>query len=407
MGIVFGLAALATGAFTILPPDAILFRVYKAIPGFAMFRFPSRLLVLTAFFTALAAALGVDQLGRRTPSATLRGQSLVHTGALLVVLGLLVWPYRNTLAVVSTAGPELVAPDPRFFPPPTRPTSSYRVSVPGGRLDLRMGTFVRQGMRHHVRALQDYDPLTSRRLGTFLAAIGGIPAPTVDDFHPFAGALSAEPVVMRPRLFDLVAVQAVMLPADRVPAEGPPGWTLVARTGDLVTFRNERALPRAYVVRRARFVADQAAALDAITQDGFDGHGETVLVGSPGADAERALEAADAGPFVPATFVRDDPEHVVLSIAPEAPGVLVVADAFAPGWEATVDGTPRRLWQANHLVRGVVVGPGDRVVELRYHAPGFAAGIVACVSAWTVVLGGLVIARRRARRGLTREGSRQ
>jgi hypothetical protein len=394
MGTVFALAALVIGIFTTVGPESVFFRVYKAVPGFAMFRFPSRLLLLVAFFTGLAAALGLEAIVARGPLAPPSRRLVVRAAALLVVVALLVWPYRNTLAVIWTAGPELTEPDPRFVPRPTRPPSSYRAWVPGGRMDLGAGKFVRQGMRLHVRVLQDYDPLSSARLGTFLTAVTGMPPPDPDDLHLFTGALLSDPFITRPELLDLVSVRAIMIRPDGVRHAGVSGWTHEGQGDNLLRFRNDRALPRAYVVQRARFVADQQASLDTIIEDGFDGHGEVVLVGSPETESERAVVAGTPVPAVPARFVRDDPEDIVASIAPAAPSVLVVADAFAPGWEATVDGKPRRLWQANYMVRGVVVGPEDRTVELRYHAPGFAAGLTICIATWTMVLLALAVARR-------------
>ncbi len=77
--------------------------------------------------------------------------------------------------------------------------------------------------------------------------------------------------------------------------------------------------------------------------------------------------------------------------------MLVLADAFAPGWEVAVDGRWRRLWQANHFVRAVVLRPGDRQVEFRYHAPGFALGMALFVVTWTVVLTALGMGRLRRR----------
>ena len=67
-----------------------------------------------------------------------------------------------------------------------------------------------------------------------------------------------------------------------------------------------------------------------------------------------------------------------------------LADAFAPGWRVTVDGAPRRLWQANFLMRGVSLRPGDQRVEFRYRAPGFALGVALAVGAWGCVLGALM-----------------
>jgi len=84
-----------------------------------------------------------------------------------------------------------------------------------------------------------------------------------------------------------------------------------------------------------------------------------------------------------------------VTVAPSAPAVLVLADAFAPGWEATVDGVPRRLWQTNYLVRSVVVAPGDHQVDFRYRAPGFRAGVTILIGTWTVVLLSLAVARAR------------
>ncbi len=40
------------------------FFLYRWIPGFAMFRFPARLIVLVAFFAAIAAGLGLTALAR-------------------------------------------------------------------------------------------------------------------------------------------------------------------------------------------------------------------------------------------------------------------------------------------------------------------------------------------------------
>jgi hypothetical protein len=266
--------------------------------------------------------------------------------------------------------------------------------VPGGRLDLTAGGFAREGMRHGVRVLQDYEPLTSRRLGVFLNAIVGQPPPAPDAFVPFTGAVLNDKGVVRPALLDLVAVRTILGPATPTP---PPGWRLVRSIGDLAWYRNDRALPRAYVVDRARFVATEDDALATILGTDFDGHGEAVLVGLPETPGDRAVAAAAGTVATPARLVVDEPERLAVEIDRTAPGVLVVADAFAPGWTATVDGAPRPLRQANYLVRGIVLQPGDRRVELRYRAPGFAAGLALAGGAWSIVLLALAVSRAASR----------
>lgn len=63
-------------------------------------------------------------------------------------------------------------------------------------------------------------------------------------------------------------------------------------------------------------------------------------------------------------------EHERVEIAAEADGaaVIVVADAFWPGWEARVDGRPVPLMAADVLVRAVPV-PGGRHQLVMTYAP--------------------------------------
>ncbi len=59
-------------------------------------------------------------------------------------------------------------------------------------------------------------------------------------------------------------------------------------------------------------------------------------------------------------------EQVVLQVATDVPGLLVLADTYYPGWEARVDGTPVPILPTNVLFRGVQVPPGEHRVEFTY-----------------------------------------
>jgi hypothetical protein len=396
IGLVLGLAAVGTALLSIVRPSSPLFAVYKALPGLAMFRFPTRILVLTALFGAVTAALGITAIGRVRPlAASGAGRVAFETVALVTVVALLAWPFVNTTEVAWRAGSNSVAPDPRFVPQVMTQIGSDRVSVVSDRPDLKWGTFVRQGMRRHVRVLEDYEPLSSRRLGTLLSTIAGMPAAPHPASAPFTGSIVGQRTFARPELLDLVAVRAVQAPVRWLPAGGVPGWTQVGRIGDVATWTNARALPRAYVVRRAGFVPDDAAAFATITARDFDARTEVVLVGEATDDAERAATITANTPLEPARIATDEPEEVVVEVG-DGGGVLVLADAFAPGWDVVVDGRRRRLLQANYLVRAVVLEPGDRRVTFRYRAPGFALGVSVAIGAWVAAL--VLLAARRVRR---------
>src|SRR2546428_1351972 len=158
-------------------------------------------------------------------------------------------------------------------------------------------------------------------------------------------------------------------------------------------YENRAALPRAYTVSRVRFVPGESEALGALLAPGFDGHQEAVAVGEPVESLVGGVREA----FRPARIAVDELERVVIDVDVPRPALLVLADAFAPGWHVMVDGAPRRLWQVNHYVRGVTVGPGDRRAEFSYRPPRLLPGLGLCVIAWGGL--GLLAAIDRCRRG--------
>jgi uncharacterized membrane protein YfhO len=63
-----------------------------------------------------------------------------------------------------------------------------------------------------------------------------------------------------------------------------------------------------------------------------------------------------------------DPERVVLETDASAPALLVLAEAWYPGWSATVDGSPAAVVPANAWMRAVSVPAGRHQVELRFRS---------------------------------------
>jgi hypothetical protein len=228
-------------------------------------------------------------------------------------------------------------------------------------------------MMQQVRVLNDYDPLASRRLREFMRALQGLPIEPTEGL-PFTGGILPKQPVTNPKLLDLAAVSHLVLVkgAATVPTAALE-W--IGDYGPHELVRNPSALPRAYLIDRARVVPDARAALDTIVSAGFDGHREAVLVGdAAGADTQPLEGAVPSAPHA-VRFAMDAPEQVTIDLETDHTALLVLADAYAPGWTVRVDGTPRRLWQVNHLMRGVIVQPGERRADFTYRAPGFALGV--------------------------------
>jgi hypothetical protein len=390
LGVVLGMGAVIA-YYLMLGPGTPLFVLYRWLPGLAMFRLPMRIFPIIGFAAAIGAALGASRAG-----GVLRRPALRWTfeAALVVtVVVWLVWPGSNPDHYPWTNPPVHQLP---FMDAVPELTGTQRAWLPGDRMDLGFGVYPRLGMRQHLRVLQDYEPLSSRRLGTYLAAVADLPNFDPDPGEPFAGYLIGAAHIARPHLLDLVAVRTIVAPQATVGDVAAIGWSLVRPVWELGLYVNRHALPRAYVTTLVDFAPTETDALAKLLPDEPRVRNGVVLVGSPDDAAPATRSATRDAPVLPARFVRDDPEHLAIAVAPVEPGVLVVADTFADGWTARVDGAPRRVWQANYLVRGVEVAPGDRLVELEYRAPGFRTGLALAAAGWLLVLGAIVVSRRRA-----------
>ncbi|HVI92763.1 MAG TPA: hypothetical protein VM753_02090 [Anaeromyxobacter sp.] len=89
-------------------------------------------------------------------------------------------------------------------------------------------------------------------------------------------------------------------------------------------------------------------------------------------------------------------------------GVLVVNDAWAPGWSATIDGAAVDVLPADVLVRAVRWPAGRHRLVMRYEAPGLVAGgwVSALALAVAVAALGVQRARRPAEGGVAARRSR-
>ena len=177
-------------------------------------------------------------------------------------------------------------------------------------------------------------------------------------------------------------------------ARGAPLPRILARRSDLglVILEDPAALPRAFVTR-PRFVPDGAAARAALATEAVARGQVAAVEHAPVAMAEAAPPLA--GP-VPATVVSYAPEHVVVQATAPAPGVLVLNDAFFPGWRVTVDGRPAPLLRANYLVRGVLLPAGSHRVVFTRPVP---ASLVAGAALSVLALAALALLWVRGRGG--------
>ena len=75
------------------------------------------------------------------------------------------------------------------------------------------------------------------------------------------------------------------------------------------------------------------------------------------------------------------PTRVRVQVRADAPGWLLLADNWYPGWRTSVDGQPAKLHRADWVLRAVFVPAGSHEVEFRFAPATFRVGLAITVAA--------------------------
>ncbi len=183
---------------------------------------------------------------------------------------------------------------------------------------------------------------------------------------------------------------SVYTPADYDALKHKPG-TLVARDSvfELLLVEHPDARPRVSLAK-PRCVPDAVAALGFLRDASLRARKAAVECG------DVALAPASDAPLAgPLRVEVDAPEHLVVNVEASEDAVLLINDAWQPGWTAFLDGALTPLLPANVAVRAVPTPRGPHRVELRYRAPGVLPGLWLFAATCVGLAGAEVLRRRR------------
>lgn len=144
---------------------------------------------------------------------------------------------------------------------------------------------------------------------------------------------------------------------------------------------------RAFLVGEAQIVTDDDAGDDAALQ--LLRAGESVVLHG---NVELPPAALDGSETV--EILEYDSDRVALAVSAPAEALLVLADAWHPGWRATVNGEPKPVYRANLLYRAVTVPAGKSRVELTFSPDMWRIALYIGVGLWLItLLAALALAR--------------
>jgi hypothetical protein len=222
-------------------------------------------------------------------------------------------------------------------------------------------------MFYGLRDIRGYDP----------------PKPTTSYFDLFRLANPAEsdwglrfPALTRQarRVLDLLSVRYLLVAPSEPPireAEMP----VVYRGLDAVVYEDRLAAPRAYVPQRVVRARGEAEVLSTLVAPGFQA-GRDAVVQAPAPAASGTVRLVSA-----------EDTRVALRADLSRGGLVVLNDAWAKGWRATVDGHPASALQVNSVGRGVIVPAGLHTIVWSYEAPGLVLGAVLSGASLLILVG--------------------
>lgn len=279
------------------------------------------------------------------------------------------------------------------------------LSEPGRMSPVAEGPFrlLNVGMTYDRESASGYDSLLIWRYAHLHWILNtGAPYPHKTLEHDLAATVVknwASPLV------DLLNIRYIIAPRPLMPhwverfSPQPPGPRnpLHARhepvwDPQLRVYENPRALPRAFVLFDAEVHTDDAAHARALAT--LDPRKKVLL--------DRVPEPAPVGdgrPLVPARYLEAEYDRLRIEASADAPGVLVIAEAYYPGWSATLDGQPVPLLRADYAFRGVALPAGRHLVELRFRSRPTEVGLLVSAAGLLGLLGLAMVPRLRRRGG--------
>jgi len=196
-------------------------------------------------------------------------------------------------------------------------------------------------------------------------------------YNPLALSRQAafeDAMAKNPALVDLASIK--YLPCTLIPSRA----ARLQKAGDVCI--NEEYFPHAFLVDQYRIVKNENEVLPLMEQT--DLKRTVVLESDPGMtqNSNPPEQGITENP-------SDNPNILTFDVQTDRQVLLVVSDAYYPGWIAQVDGRAAPVLQADYLFRAVVIPEGSHRIVFRFTAPSLKTGLL--FSTLGIVLSALIM----------------
>lgn len=169
--------------------------------------------------------------------------------------------------------------------------------------------------------------------------------------------------------------------------ESPSQTQVFSGKSGLNVYKDSSAFPRVWTVHSVASAPDQAA-VDRQFAGGIEMLRRQAFV----SDAAPTLESCEAPDSTAVEAL--DTQSVLIRATMGCTGMLVLSDAFFPGWRVTVDGKDAHLYRAYDALRAVVVPAGSHLISMAYRPASFYIGLTLTILGFLLAAGVLAFGNR-------------
>jgi len=165
---------------------------------------------------------------------------------------------------------------------------------------------------------------------------------------------------------------------------------------DIYINENSDAFPRAFLVHKVVQVEPNQSQNFLLENSNFDLRNQVIF------DEPLPNEWVDKFPNVVSDVdsvdvISFEENKIKIKSNSKYDGILVLTDIFYPGWNATIDGNPTKIFKANGLVRSIIVPAGEHLIEFEYLPISFTMGLIFSLSTSIILVSAYIITKKSKR----------
>ena len=226
---------------------------------------------------------------------------------------------------------------------------------------------------HRIFDVGCYTPLVMGSYYNFMGNLGsvddsmGVPLSTLD-------VLSSESKILEALNVGYVVALAEI-----------PFFQKVKEIGKVKIYRNSNSLPRCFLTDNVELMPGDEIREKIISVKKWNNPPEVFLNGNTDSFVE--LDGLKVDSHSVAAIQKYSPNEVKITTLNNAgKALLVLSELYYPGWKAVVNSVPAKIFRVNSLLRGVIVGPGESEIIMKYSPSWFFYLLAASIIGYCVVI---------------------